>query len=144
VEITSISTAPKTNDPFGEISNAKLVLTGTLFEVLDAEQRREHLHLKGEFHLDYEAIDFFQARIFFLPLAEIAMRPELAHSKRFMGIYVQATKESGCIDELAYARIGDCYSMKGGGDGFMLDAMSWERLLEVRLGDGSGERIVIV
>jgi hypothetical protein len=143
VEIISVITTPKRNDPFGEIVNGKLVLTGGLFEVQDAKRRREHLKYKGQFHLDYESMDVFEEKIFFLPLAEVSMWLE-PPKRVFMGIYVQATKENGCVGEPTYARIGDCYSMDGGGDGFVLEAASWERLLGLRLGDGSGERIVLI
>jgi hypothetical protein len=71
---------------------------------------------------------------------------DLPYSKKercFTGICIQATAK-GDGNEPTYARKGPCYSMYGGGDGFILDVPSWEKLLRLKLSDGSGERIVIV
>lgn len=132
---------PKTEDLFGQLSDGKLILKGSLFKICCASDRRRSLKWKGQFHLDYESPEFLEETIYFLPLAEVRVRNR---ERAFTGIYLYETRESQNRSVPTYVRIGDCGIMDGGGDGFMLDSPSWARLLKVSSLEEFGKELMII
>jgi hypothetical protein len=64
--------------------------------------------------------------------------------RSFTGLFLQVTKDAQNLGKRVFNRIGDCYAMDSGGDGFVLDNPSWKRLLDLHSPAESGEEIVIV
>jgi hypothetical protein len=118
-----------------------MVLRGFLFEVGHAKARRQDLKWKGEFHLDHESVGLFKSAIYFLPLGELT--DSSVEGRSFFGLYIQETAESQYSEVPTYARIGDCYRMQSGGDGFMLDTISWEQLLKAESPKEYGKELII-
>jgi hypothetical protein len=142
IHVVSTQTTTNAGGQVGHVSWGKLVIRGILFKIPRAGERWHKLKWKGHFHLDCESARFFKKPVYFLPLAEVKVDKE---ERSFAGIYLQKyTKDSDGSEIAAYVRIGDCFAMSGGGDGFMLDNVSWSRLLNVTSADTGFQEIVIV
>jgi hypothetical protein len=145
IQVVSIYTVPKSRNLFGQVISGELVLKGFLFEVSVEKGHRKDLRFAGEMHLDHQSVEPSNEKIYFLPIAELLTQNEKLRGMRsFTGIFLQVTKNSRNLGKRIFNRIGDCYIMHNGGDGFVLDIPSWNRLLDLHSPAEFGEELVIV
>lgn len=123
-------------------------MKGFLFEVSRPKEVREKLKWSGSFYLDYEFPDVLEEAIYFLPLAELVHerhgKSDNSRNRKFAGIFVQEVKIGKDVGRRELLRVGDCSAMDNGGDGYVLDAISWERLLHLDSAEDSGEELILI